>query len=99
MVKTQVQLPDDMYRAVKALAERKEWSLAEAVRRALEAMLARFPRADAPAATPWELPPASPLGGDGFFANPDWRYELNAGRGTVRETGSRHPARKKAKRT
>jgi hypothetical protein len=26
----------------------------------------------------WELPKPRPLGGDAFFENPDWRYEINA---------------------
>ena len=29
MVKTQIQIPDDLYRDLKRLAKRKEWSLAE----------------------------------------------------------------------
>lgn len=76
MVKTQIQLPDEMYRAAKELAARKEWSLAEVVRRGLEVLLSRFPAAES-RSEPWELPAPRPLGGDSFFANPDWRYELN----------------------
>ena len=30
----------------------------------------------------WALPKPRPLGGDVFFDNPDWRYEINEGRGT-----------------
>ena len=29
MIKTQIQLPDELYRRVKAFAEQREWSLAE----------------------------------------------------------------------
>lgn len=38
MVKTQVQIPDELYRKAKKLAEAKEWSLAEVFRRGLEYM-------------------------------------------------------------
>lgn len=84
MVKTQIQLSDEMYRAAKDLAARKEWSLAEVVRRGLEDILCRFP-GDTRAGDLWELPAPRSLGGDCFFANPDWRYELNEARGLVRE--------------
>jgi hypothetical protein len=33
MIKTQVQLPDELYYKAKAIAEQREWSLAEIVRR------------------------------------------------------------------
>jgi hypothetical protein len=46
MVKTQIQLPDDLYRRVKRLAERKEWSMAEILRRGAEHMVAVHPEAD-----------------------------------------------------
>jgi hypothetical protein len=32
MIKTQVQLPDELYRTAKAIAEQREWSLAEVMR-------------------------------------------------------------------
>ena len=34
---------------------------------------------------PWRLPEPRPLGGDAFFENPDWRYDLHEARGLVRE--------------
>lgn len=93
MIKTQIQLPDELYRAAKALADRQEWSLAETVRRGLETILARYPTA---AQVDWELPPARPLGGDDFFANPDWRYQLNQPE-FVREPASTNSARRRRK--
>lgn len=36
MIKTQVQIPDDLYRKAKAVAKAKEWSLAEVFRRGVE---------------------------------------------------------------
>ena len=38
MIKTQVQLPDQLYYKAKAIAEQREWSLAEVVRRGIEYM-------------------------------------------------------------
>lgn len=38
MIKTQVQIPDELYRKAKAVAEAREWSLAEVFRRGLEYM-------------------------------------------------------------
>lgn len=38
MIKTQVQIPDELYRKAKQLAKAKEWSLAEVFRRGLEYM-------------------------------------------------------------
>lgn len=100
MTKTQVQLPDDMYRAAKLLAERMEWSLAEVIRRALEDLFARFPEQTTKGEA-WELPAASPLGGDSFFADPDWRYRINSTAPAVREAsaeyGAKRPARPKSK--
>jgi len=96
MVRTQIQLPDALYREVKRIAAEREMSLAELVRRGLELLLTRFPSVP-PAATPWELPEPRPLGGDAFFANPDWRYELNEGRGVVREKPAPYRAKRKGR--
>ncbi len=74
MIKTQIQLPDELYRSAKSLAERQEWSLAETMRRGLEALLARYPEAPN---KDWQLPEPRPLGGDGFFRQPDWRFQVN----------------------
>ena len=54
MIKTQVQLPDELYYKAKAIAEQREWSLAEVVRRGLEYMALTYPvRASA---KQWVLP-------------------------------------------
>ncbi len=39
MIKTQIQLPDSLYRQLKHLASEREWSLAETLRRAAELFL------------------------------------------------------------
>ena len=54
MIKTQVQLPDELYFKAKAIAEQREWSLAEVVRRGLEYMAHAYPVNETKAG--WELP-------------------------------------------
>jgi hypothetical protein len=61
MIKTQVQLPDELYGELKRLARAKEWSLAEAVRRAVELLLARHP-APVPRTTGWRPPTSAAVG-------------------------------------
>jgi hypothetical protein len=54
MIKTQVQLPDELYHKAKAIAEQREWSLAEVVRRGIEYMALAYPVKAS--AKPWALP-------------------------------------------
>ena len=54
MIKTQVQLPDELYYKAKAIADQREWSLAEVVRRGLEYMALTYPVRTY--GKPWELP-------------------------------------------
>ena len=54
MIKTQVQLPDELYYKAKAIAEQREWSLAEVVRRGIEHMALAYPVR--PSTKPWVLP-------------------------------------------
>lgn len=98
MIRTQIQLPDALYREVKRVAAEREMSLAELVRRGLEIVLSRFPAHPETRAT-WELPKPRPLGGDAFFDRPDWRYEINEGRGTVREKPANYRAARKGRST
>lgn len=82
MIKTQIQIPDDLYRRVKRLAESQEWSLAETLRRAAELLLAvRSPGASVDRAT-WRLdPPANTQLRADPFADPEWRMRANLGSG------------------
>jgi hypothetical protein len=98
MIRTQIQLPDALYREVKRVAAEREISLAELVRRGLETILSRFP-AQAESRAAWELPEPQSLGGDAFFDNPDWRYQVNEGRGAVREKPAIYRTRRKGGRT
>ena len=66
MVKTQVQLPDALYRDLKRLAAAREWSLAETIRRAAEQFLARHPASAAPSSPPWQPPVSDAVGWRGL---------------------------------
>jgi len=55
MTRTQIQLPDELYRRAKNFAAERELSLAEITRRGLELFLERFPES-APRRTKWQLP-------------------------------------------
>ena len=57
MVKTQIQIPDELYRRVKRLAEAQEWTLAETLRRGAELLLASRPLPRTPGG--WKLNPAA----------------------------------------
>ena len=65
MIKTQVQLPDELYRKAKQIAREREWSLAEVMRRGLEHMV----RACPPSVSP--PPPLPVLSADVFAENAD----------------------------
>ena len=65
MIKTQIQLPDELYRDLKRLAEAKEWSLAETLRRAAEQFLARHP-GSVPGKTAWKPPVSGKVGWRGL---------------------------------
>lgn len=54
MIKTQIQIPDELYHTAKAIAEQREWSLAEVVRRGLEHMAIAYPVRTIK--KEWELP-------------------------------------------
>jgi hypothetical protein len=61
MVKTQVQIPDALYREAKRLAAENEMSFAEVVRRGLEEIIRHHPPGRT-RAEEWELPPPYDLG-------------------------------------
>lgn len=61
MMKTQVQIPDELFRKAKAVAASKEWSFAEVVRRGLEYMTSVNSPQEA-AGKQWCLPEPHDLG-------------------------------------
>lgn len=59
MIKTQVQIPDDLFYSAKRTAEQKEWSFAEITRRGLEYMVeVHSPKPN----KEWRLPTPMDLG-------------------------------------
>ena len=73
MIKTQVQIPDELFHRAKRVAAEKEWSFAEVVRRGLEYITEVNPPGRAKA-SPWEMPAAKPCGP--FLAPPDQWTDL-----------------------
>lgn len=61
MVKTQVQIPDNLFREAKRIAAENEMSFAEVVRRGLEEIVRHHPPGRI-GAEAWTLPPSFDLG-------------------------------------
>ena len=57
MIRTQIQLPDPLYREVQRVAKSQDWSLAEAIRRGAEAVVRAYPPTKS--LRDWQMP--SPL--------------------------------------
>ena len=75
MNKTQIQLPDGLYREAKRVARERKISLADVMHRGLEHIMRVYPRMP-PEAPEWTPPQAKSLGG---FQVPveDWRLLAN----------------------
>lgn len=58
VVKTQIQVPEKLYREIQAFAKAQEWSLAETFRRSAEWMLQVYPHGGRCQETVWN-PPSS----------------------------------------
>ena len=87
MIKTQVQLPDSLYRTAREMAKDREISLAELVRRGLEAMALQYP--EKPSRN-WTLPGPLDLGlKEDPFVRPDWRYKANMSSAALRLVSER----------
>lgn len=85
MIKTQVQIPDELFERAKQVAAAKEWSFAEIVRRGLEQMVLRHPGSSLSPSSDWHLPDPVDLGLKADpFDDPDWREAANLGSGTAR---------------
>lgn len=57
MIRTQIQLPDQLYREVQRVAETQEWSIAEVIRRGAEAITRAYPSIKEKGSQEWRLPP------------------------------------------
>ncbi|MCH7224893.1 antitoxin [Haloferula sp. A504] len=64
MIRTQIQLPESLYREAKQLCEARELSMAELARRGLEHMVMVLNSKEK--ATPWAPPQPQALGWAGF---------------------------------
>ncbi len=69
MTKTQIQVPEELFRELRAFAKQREWSLAETFRRGAELLLQVYPEQPAPEATPWTPPTSSKVGWKGLGAS------------------------------
>ena len=69
MIKTQVQIPDELYRETKRVAAEYEMSFAEVVRRSLERTLPAYP----PKRDGWQPPEPVSLGWRGQIDDDEWR--------------------------
>ena len=65
MVRTQIQLPDAVYEQAKRLAETREISMAELLRRGLELIISQYPEPDKVGAN-WSLPKPRSMGWRGL---------------------------------
>jgi len=68
MTKTQIQVPEDLFREVRAFAKKREWSLAETFRRGVELLLQVYPDTTAGPGTAWTPPTSSHAGWKGLTA-------------------------------
>jgi hypothetical protein len=57
MIRTQIQLPDQLYREVQRVARDQEWSIAEVIRRGAESVIRAYPSLKNKATPGWKFPP------------------------------------------
>ena len=65
MVRTQIQLPDEIYRRAREVAESHEISMAELVRRSLELLISQYPEPEK-TVSDWRMPKPLDLGWRGL---------------------------------
>jgi hypothetical protein len=74
MVKTQIQLPDELYFEVKRVAQEYEMSFAEVVRRSIERTIPAYPRRKS---SDWIPPEPLDLGLQQGIEDDEWRLLAN----------------------
>lgn len=57
MIRTQIQLPDQLYKEVQRVARDQEWSIAEVIRRGAESVIRSYPSLKQKPSDGWRLPP------------------------------------------
>ena len=68
MTKTQIQVPEKLFREVRAFSKKREWSLAETFRRGAELLLQVYPNTEAEPGVFWTPPTSSRVGWKGLSA-------------------------------
>lgn len=68
MTKTQIQVPEELFRELRSFAKQREWSLAETFRRAAELLLQVYPEPPEQQTTAWTPPTSSKVGWKGLSA-------------------------------
>lgn len=66
MNKTQIQVPDELFREIKSFAKAREWSLAETFRRGAELLLEVYDDKPLPPSTRWSPPVSATVGWKGL---------------------------------
>lgn len=66
MIKTQIQLPNKLYKELKEFSAAREWSLAETLRRGAEQFLQKYPSHQIDKY--WSIPSSSEVGWKGLEA-------------------------------
>jgi hypothetical protein len=68
MTKTQIQVPEELFRSLRSFAKQREWSLAETFRRGAELLLQVYPDHTAKPTTVWTPPTSNRVGWKGLSA-------------------------------
>lgn len=68
MTRTQIQLPEPLFKRLRSIAKAKDLSLAEIIRREMEKYAATYPE-DLEPKKPWKFP-VLPRSGGGFLVDP-----------------------------
>lgn len=68
MIKTQIQVPEKQYQALRKFAAEREWSMAETFRRGAELLLEIYPRQFEGNSKQWKPPSSANVGWKGLDA-------------------------------
>ena len=68
MIKTQIQVPEELFRELRSFAKRREWSVAETFRRAAELLLQVYPKPPEKQPEEWTPPTSAQVGWKGLSA-------------------------------
>ena len=68
VTKTQIQVPEELYRELKEFAKQREWSLAETFRRGAELLLETYPGDRSGKLQAWSPPVSKKVGWKGLSA-------------------------------